>query len=236
MPPRASLSSRRTAEVLKRPNAIALIARLNAEYEQEMKAELLNADVRFEELHVDHPLQDGDRLELQDGTLCEIYETPGHTRDCLSFFFPHTGVLVTGEAAGVYEDGFIHSPFLTSFTDYMSSMKKLQDLKPAVLCIAHNGILAGADVLRFLSASRRAAEDYREMIEHYLDCYRGDRHRTITRITAEEYDAQPHHIQKRTPFILNLEAKVNAIIKMHAGGQGCEGSRGKGNKLKNHST
>ena len=49
------------------------------------------------------------------------------------------------------------------------------------------------------------------MIESYLSEYNGDREKVIKRITAEEYDTQPDHSQNRTPFILNLEAKINAV-------------------------
>jgi hypothetical protein len=35
----------------------------------------------------------------------------------------------------------------------------------------------------------------------------------VKRITTEAYDAEPDHIQRRHPFILNLRARVNAVAE-----------------------
>ena len=207
-------ASSRAASVLQRPNAVKLIRRLNAEYEREMQKGLEEEDVSFEPLDIDIKLQNGGRLELNNGKYCEILETPGHTRDCLSYFFPDSGVLLAGEAAGVVEAGFVHSPFLTSYEDYINSVEGLSALKPAALCIAHNGILAGKELKHFFPESLAAAKAYKEMIEKYLTEYKGDQEKVVQRIMAEEYDSQPDHIQNREPFILNLEAKVNVVAKL----------------------
>lgn len=206
-------ASRRAAGIFKRPNAIALIRRLNAEYEKESAKELGNEDVFFEGLSVDLELQNGDKLELGNGNYFKIIETPGHTRDCLSYFSPDSGVLVAGEAVGVIEEGFIHSPYLVSYEDYIRSLEKLRALKPEALCVAHNGILTGKDIPLFLVKSLKAAAAYKDMIAKYLLGYKGAQEKVVSRIMAEEYDSQPEHIQKREPFLLNLTAKVNAVAR-----------------------
>lgn len=207
-------ASIRAAEILQRPNAVELICRLNAEYEKNMEKELRGEEVTFEALTVCFKLQNGDSIPPGSGNVCEIIETPGHTRDSISYFLPDPGVLIVGDAAGACESGFMHSPFLTSYEDYIRSIEKLSAVKPAALCIAHSGILAGSDVPRYLEEALRAAREYKEMIEQYLDAYHGNQENVVQRITAEEYDAQPEHIQKRQPFILNLQAKVSAVAKL----------------------
>ncbi len=204
-------ASPRAAYVLQRSNAIALMKSLNAEYEREMKDELSGEDVSFDAIKVDIELSEGDMLEAGNKENLQVVETPGHTRDCLSYYEPDAGIVFTGESAGVFEAGFMHSPFLTSHEDYVNSLEKIRSLKPRVLAIAHNGILEGSDVSKFLSCSLKAAEDYKEMISGYLKQYSGDRQKVIEKIAREEYDSTPDHIQKRQPFILNLEAKVNAV-------------------------
>ncbi len=207
-------ASLQAAHILKRPNAIALIKRLNAEYEQEMKDDLKGEDVSFEAICVDIELDDADTLELGDREFFKVMSTPGHTRDCLSYYLPDDGIVFTGESAGVFEDGFMHSPFLTSYEDYVSSLKKIIGLKPRALAVAHNGILTGEDAEIFLAESLKAAEDYKNMIADCLTEYNGDSKRVVEKITADEYDSQPNHIQKRAPFILNLEAKVGAVARL----------------------
>jgi glyoxylase-like metal-dependent hydrolase (beta-lactamase superfamily II) len=209
-------ASEKAADVILRPNAVKLMEKLNQEYEKEMKAELKGEDVSFEAFEVDFRLKEGDRLELLND-YCLVFETPGHTRDCLSYFFPEKGVLFCGEAAGVAEGSFIHTPFLTSFEDYLSSLKKIAGLKPEVLCIAHNGILTGEDINLFISAAIDAVNEYRDMIENYLNEYDGEQEKVVERITTEEYDSKDEHMQNRDPFMLNLKAKVSAVARMLEG-------------------
>jgi glyoxylase-like metal-dependent hydrolase (beta-lactamase superfamily II) len=209
-------ASEKAADVILRPNAVELMKRLNQEYEKEMKDELLGKDVSFEAFEVAIRLKEGDVLKLGNDS-CRIFETPGHTRDCLSYFFPGKGVLFCGESAGVAEGSFIHTPFLTSFEDYLSSLKKITGLKPEVLCIAHNGILTGEDINLFISAAIDEVNEYKDMIENYLNKYDGEQDKVVERITAEEYDSKDDHMQNRDPFMLNLRAKVSAVARMIEG-------------------
>lgn len=212
-------ASEKAAEVIQRPNAVCLMQKLNREYETAMAAELAGENVAFESFKVDYRLAEGDALELGQDSF-RIFETPGHTRDCLSYFFPEKGMLFCGESAGVAEGDFIHTPFLTSVEDYLASLEKIADIKPEILCIAHNGILTGDDVGRFISAAVDAANNYRDMIDAYLEEHAGDLEGVVERITAEEYDTQETHMQNREPFILNLRAKVGAVVRMKGTGHG----------------
>ena len=204
-------ASQKGAEILKRPNAVELICRLNAEYEKSMQAELAGEDVTFDALDVSLKLSDGDVIELDGGRICRVFATPGHTRDSLSYFFSDTGIAFIGDTAGALEHGSIHSPYLVSYEDYIASIEKIKNLQPRAICIPHNGILAGAEVPRYLAEATAAAVAYKDIIVDYLDVYKGDQEKAVERITAEEYDAQPEHIQKRQPYILNLRAKVQAV-------------------------
>lgn len=211
-------ASGRGADILQRPNAVELIGRLNAEYEESMRDELAGENVSFEALEVAVRLGDGDCIELGGGRVCRAVATPGHTRDSLTFYFPDTGVAFIGDAAGALEHGFIHSPYLVNYKDYIASIGRIRDLRPRAICIPHSGILAGDDVQRYLAEAAAAAEAYKDMIISYLDLYEGDQERVVGRISAEEYDAQPVHIQKRQPFILNLRAKVAAVAAWRESG------------------
>ncbi len=214
-------ASARAAEVLQKESAISLIRRFNAEYEEKMARELTGEDTSFPGISVDLQLQEGERIEWSEGKFFEVFSTPGHTRDCLSYFFKDSAVLVAGEAAGVPEEDFIHSAFLASYEDYIASMEKLTTIHAEALCIAHVGILEGRDqIARYLDASRAAAQAYRAKIECCLDRFSGDQDRVVNAIVAEEYDARKHHILNRNPFITNLQAKIKAVCTLAAGESG----------------
>ena len=208
-------ASIRAAEVLQKESAIDLIRRFNAEYEEKMASDIKGDDIAFSAVTVDMQLKEGDRVELANGHCFQVFETPGHARDCLSYFFPDSGVLVAGEAAGVPEGDFIHSPFLANFENYVSSIEELRAIEAKALCIAHVGILAGrSQIAEYLTASLAAAQEYRSKIERYLDAFDGNKQKVVDTIVAEEYDSKQQHLLNRDPFITNLNAKINAICKL----------------------
>ena len=112
------------ADVLQKEKAIALIRSFNAEYEDRMQDELQGQDTSFSALPVSLRLKEGDTVKLADGAL-HVFETPGHTRDCLSYLWRERGILFAGEAAGVYTDGEFHSVFLSDYTSYIASIRTI---------------------------------------------------------------------------------------------------------------
>jgi len=202
------------ADVLQKEKAIALIRSFNAEYEERMQDELQGQDTSFSALPVSLRLKEGDTVNLADGTL-HVYETPGHTRDCLSFLWCERGILFAGEAAGVYTDGEFHSVFLSDYTSYIASIGTIMKLQPEALCVAHAGVLSGGKHVReYLQAALDAAERYREMLERSLQRHNDDVEKVVEEITREEYDVQSEPVINRNPFMTNLRAKTQAVMRL----------------------
>ena len=202
------------ADVLQKEKAIALIRSFNAEYEERMQAELQGQDTSFSALPVSLRLSQGDTVNLADGAL-HVYETPGHTRDCLSYLWRERGILFAGEAAGVYTDGEFHSVFLSDYTSYIASIRTIMKLAPDALCVAHAGVLQGAsNVADYLQAALDAAEAYREKLERCLAKHNYDVEKVVEAIAREEYDVQSEPVINRNPFMTNLRAKTQAVMRL----------------------
>ena len=202
------------ADVLQKEKAIALIRSFNAEYEERMQDELQGQDTSFSALPVSLRLKEGDTVKLADGAL-HVYETPGHTRDCLSYLWREKGILFAGEAAGVYTDGAFHSVFLSDYASYIASIRKIMTLQPDALCVAHAGVLSGAaQIADYLQAALDAAEAYREMLERSLQRHSDDVEKVVEEITREEYDVQSEPVINRNPFMTNLRAKTQAVMRL----------------------
>ena len=119
-------------------------------------------------------LKHGDTVDLG-GLTCTVYETPGHTRDSISFYFPEIGALFPGDACGVLRIGEgdpLQVEFVASYADYVDSLKFMITLEPEMICLAHNWVLTGTDARDFLQHSLAETYNYREMIEEYLDTAR----------------------------------------------------------------
>jgi glyoxylase-like metal-dependent hydrolase (beta-lactamase superfamily II) len=86
-------------------------------------------------------VEDGMKLDIGKRLPLEIYLTPGHAPHHLCVLDGNNSVLLAGDLAGVYMDGFLRPasppPFL--FRDYMTSVDRMIALQPDLLGYAHFG-------------------------------------------------------------------------------------------------
>ena len=94
-------------------------------------------------------VKEGDSIDLG-GLTVEAVETPGHTRDSLSFYVPELELLILNETLGVLmPDGSIYPCFLTSYADTISSIVKCRRIPHKYLSLPHKGIVGGEDANGF---------------------------------------------------------------------------------------
>ncbi len=202
------VASQRTKDVLESDKALAFIDDLN----QKFKAlENDASDSRFTRPRSLRAVAEGDRVELPDGRMLEVYETPGHTRCSLSFLLRPGNVLFAGDAAGVVErSGRIKPLFLSSYSMYEASLQKLLGLDADLLALAHNAAVQGrARVRKFLEDSLAETRRLKERIIAWLGESQ-DFARIAERILEEEYDA-PTLLGPREALLINVTAMVKSV-------------------------
>ncbi|UCD78256.1 MAG: MBL fold metallo-hydrolase [Desulfobacterales bacterium] len=210
------VASEGVKKVLGRPNALALIGELTHAAEKMVKSigvELAQFDP-FEPFEVDVTLKDGQLLELSADVTVHAFETPGHTRDCLSYFILQKKVLFCSEAAGIPDaTGYIVSEALVDYDQYFESMRRLSEVEYEVLCLGHRYALTGQDAKKYFQKSMADCRRFLNQVETSLIEEGGDVQKVISRIKAIEYDPVKGLKQIEAAYLLNLEAKVNAIKK-----------------------
>ncbi len=208
-------------KILENPRAIETIKDLNRAGAQYAIAagqveESGESPPGFEPFAVEKRLSDGDTVELGGGLSMAVLATPGHTRDSLSFYVPEKQMLFTGEAVGVMTgDGYVFSEWLSSFEDYWHSMHKLQVLDVEVLCIGHGYVLTGRDAAAYIPRAIAHAEKFRESIETQLHETGGDVGAVKQRIKEKEYDPLPDPKQPDFAYLINLDAKIRAVMRLN---------------------
>lgn len=75
--------------------------------------------------------QEGDQFQIDDCTL-QVIETPGHSDDSISFWFPQEKALFTGDI--ILGTG---STTLNNYTKYLQSIEKMLKMQPDYLYTAH---------------------------------------------------------------------------------------------------
>ena len=209
--------------ILERPNAVALMKRLNEEARIEMlscpdfdKTRII--DEPFRPFQVDIELKDGGTFDLGNGTVVEVLATPGHTRDHHSFYLPRERILIAGEAAGLlHQSGVVATEFLSSYNDYLASLERLTALSVDVFCQGHGLVLVGREEIK--DFFRRAIEEtvsFKERVFELLDKENGSLERVMQCIKAERYDTIPGMKQSEEPYMINLKAKVSHLAAIKA--------------------
>jgi glyoxylase-like metal-dependent hydrolase (beta-lactamase superfamily II) len=210
------VASEKAKMVLRRPNAIALmraLTRANEPLAKSIGIELAEFE-EFEPFEVDMTLKDGDFLELSPNLAVQVLETPGHTRDSLSYFIPRKKVLLCSEAAGIPDaTGNIVSEALVDYDQYYESMSRLSKLEFDILCLGHRQALNGRDARNYFRKSMAHCRDFLNLVETSLVEEGGDMNKVVSRIKAIEYDPVQGPKQSEPAYLLNLEAKVKAIKK-----------------------
>ena len=210
------ISSEQAKATLARPNAIELIRELNRASVKMVRRNgfLGDTSIEFTPFEIDITVKEGDVLNISPDRTLQVIETPGHTRDCLSYYVPEIKALVCSEAAGIADPtGYIVSDCLVDYDQYVDSMKKLELLDSNVICLAHRYVFTGADAINYIPRSLKYCDEFRNLVEICLSEEHGDVARVMTRIKAVEYDVKQEPKQPEPAYLLNLEARIKTVSK-----------------------
>ena len=208
-------ASSQAAAILSRPNAVKLIGELN-QVATKALAEWVSAPIEpvaFEPFTIDLEMNNGDRLELENGQSVQVLATPGHTRDFHSYYLPEKKILVSSEAGGIqtgYHD-YIVSEFVYSYQDYIDSMKRLATLDVDIVCQGHHRVFVGDDAKAIFKKSIAAAQTFKNRVVAWLKEEDGDVDRVVTRVKNFEYDPMPNPKQPETAYLLNTRARIQHL-------------------------
>ncbi len=207
----------RLASLMQKPTVLDMMNRLSGNHVELHKYNPDAEDLTLCPFDIDIPLKQEDRFDLG-GLTCCVYETPGHTKDSLSFYFPEIQALFPGESAGVLQGttgSEIQVEFLSSYQDYIDSLKQMIALRPAILCLGHGWVLDGKDAEVFLQRSLAETYRYRELIETYLMSAGGDAQRATEEMAYTEYDVKGGIFQEKISYVTNLSAQVRHIAGLN---------------------
>jgi flavorubredoxin len=161
--------------------------------------------------HADIIVKDGDVISLG-GYSVQILETPGHTRDSLSFFIPELELLVVNETPGFYLDGRIYPCYLTSYNDAISAIEKCRSFPYKFLSMPHRGVAVEEDARGYFEKALESNIACRDFIldaatknqneDHLLDLY------------TEKYgNDRLFSYQPKEAFIVNARATIACTLR-----------------------
>lgn len=155
---------------------------------------------------------DGDSLDLGDLTV-QVVATPGHTRDCLSYFVPQLSLAILAETPGVQlPDGRVNPVYLTSYADAMTAIDKLQALDAQHISMPHRGLCHAEVSAGFFDRARAAnAACYDSIVA--LAKQGADQETQLAAFEQRYGSDTLWQIQPRDAFLLNANATIACTLK-----------------------
>ena len=100
---------------------------------------------RYEDIHNVAPLKEGEVIDLGGETL-KVINTPGHSKDQISFLHQESGRLFVGDSLGLYlgENSYV-PPFFPAQWDleaFHATIEKMKSIDFKQLCFAHFGCVS----------------------------------------------------------------------------------------------
>jgi glyoxylase-like metal-dependent hydrolase (beta-lactamase superfamily II) len=126
----------------------------------------LDFDINYDDgdFKADITVKDGDVISLG-GFSVRVLETPGHTRDSLSYFIPEAELLILSETTGVLmPDGSVYTCYLTGFKDTLDSIEKCRRIQCEFLSLPHRGFIGRKEAKGFFDKALDSVNDWHETI------------------------------------------------------------------------
>jgi 2-aminobenzoylacetyl-CoA thioesterase len=122
--------------------------------------------LEFDGVTVAKGLKDGDHIDLGNGVLFELYETPGHSRCSMTAYAPDQKWLFPSDSLCIpIDDDDEFAPTASeSFITYLESLKKLENLDVRLSAWEHYGIMTDVHAKDIIRRGIRFTLDFRQRI------------------------------------------------------------------------
>ena len=160
----------------------------------------------------DNIVKEGDRISLG-GLTVEVLETPGHTRDSLSFMVPELQLLILNETIGVMlPDGIVTPCFLTSYAGTIESLHKCRDIPHTLLSLPHRGIVSSQEAENYFDKALTANIACRNFILSMKA--KGLDEAAMEDAFFRQYSSPVQlQFQPKEAFIINARAMIACILR-----------------------
>lgn len=206
--------SEKCRDILANPRAVQLMTALSREGTRGMKALGVSplSEDPFEPFDMDRVVEPDQKIFLSPGISLLPLNTPGHTRDFMSYWIPEKKILIASEAVAIYETtGHIQTEFLVDVDAYLDSLERLSTFDANVLCPGHYAVFTGRDATAHIQNSIQVTKAYLQRTERLLDLEHGNVERVVSRTKEMEWDHRPWPKQPESAYLINTQQRVKII-------------------------
>jgi len=147
------------------------------------------------------------------GISVEVIETPGHTRDSLSYFVPELELLIVNETPGVLlPDGSIYPCYLASYSDTINSIKKCLGIQYRLLSLSHRGLVREKEANGFFEKALETNIACRNFVVNMIQNEISEDEMLL--LFSQKYgSALLSRFQPKEAFVANAKAMIACILR-----------------------
>ena len=175
-------------QVLSREKVIKIIADGNDKMIEKLRFqdEYDRLNLKFDNIHVDRVVAEGDIIELGDEIEARFTETPGHTKGSITIYVPNLKALFPSDAAPSPTDNGRELSYPSAQYDfplYMKSLRKLTTYDVDICGFDHHGVFIGRQAKEILQQGLEQAEEFKS---HVMEQYQqtGDLDKMAQKLAA----------------------------------------------------
>ncbi|MDO4552899.1 MAG: EamA family transporter RarD, partial [Bacillota bacterium] len=195
--------------VLEKPGALETIRRLSQEAADVFAGGVL-PPYSDSDMKIDRAVGTGDSISLGDRVF-QVYNTPGHTNCCLSFFLKEEGILLASESSGLYSpQRGMHASILSGYGDALASIELCRSLNAGYIYSPHTLLVSEEIRKGYWDMAREVAEELKDFV---LECREKglSREETMAAGKVKYWDGSLEREQPLEAFMVNMEAKIRLI-------------------------
>lgn len=209
--PKATVYAGEYAEkIFKKDSAKALMRELDKKFAN--KCGVKEYDDLFDELKVDLAVKDGDKFTVGNITFTAVH-LPGHTRCSFAYYIEESGLLLSNETLGVFDDKETVVPsFLIGVDTAFRSIEKAKAINIKQMVIPHYGLIDEKITETFLERSESTA---RETCDGIADIIKkgGSKNDALQFFKDKYYHGYIKEIYPVDAMELNTNIMIDLIIK-----------------------
>jgi len=164
--------------------------------------------------HADFVIKENDEIVLG-GLTIKMLETPGHTKDSVSYLIPELELLILSETTGVLmTDGYLYPCYLTSFADTITSIEKCRRVGCKNISLPHRGIVSEDEARDYFERALISNTSCRDFILELN--YRGLSVDEMVEAFYKKYGTETLlRYQPREAFMMNARATIACTTREH---------------------
>lgn len=120
-------------------------------------------NLKFDNIHINRVVAEGDTIDLGDGIEACFIETPGHTKGSIAIYVPKLKALFPSDAAPFPTDNGRELSYPSAqydFSLYMESLRKLTTYDVDICGFDHHGVFIGRQAREILQQGLEQAEEF----------------------------------------------------------------------------